>query len=299
MTRKRPFLKRVLNYIHWRYKDVLYYISTFLALKKIKSRMKVNASQRAHGQKREVIITLTSHRLRFKTLHLTLECLLRQNIKPDRVVLWLDERDMPYIPNVIQNMTSRGLDIRMSPTNIFSFNKIIPALRAFPEAILVTVDDDIYYQENLLQLLLENWSGSYKEVVCNLAFEITQDEAGNKLPFKSWTYIREPQVSRADIMPFGVGGVLYPPGALSPNVLNEDAFTKLCPRADDVWLYWMGRLNGVVYHRIGGHEKIVEWPFSQKVALKHENNAYRNDLQIANMVEEYGWPPFEVTKAVA
>jgi len=38
------------------------------------------------------------------------------------------------------------------------------------------------------------------------------------------------------IFPAGVGGALYPPGHLHPDVLDEATFRALCPSTDDAWL---------------------------------------------------------------
>jgi hypothetical protein len=44
----------------------------------------------------------------------------------------------------------------------------------------------------------------------------------------------------AMLLPLGIGGVLYPSNLFDEEVLNEDVFMSLCPKADDIWLYIMG-----------------------------------------------------------
>jgi hypothetical protein len=44
----------------------------------------------------------------------------------------------------------------------------------------------------------------------------------------------------AKLFPLGVGGVFYPSHVFDEEVKNEAIFTRLCPNADDVWLYVMG-----------------------------------------------------------
>jgi len=94
------------------------------------------------------------------------------------------------------------------------------------------------------------------------------------------------------IFPTGVEGVLYPPGSLSPTVLDSETFMKACPRADDVWLYWMARLAGSEFKLTGYGRRPCMWRNSQKVGLYHANVLQNgNDAQIKVMIDIFGWPP--------
>jgi hypothetical protein len=66
---------------------------------------------------------------------------------------------------------------------------------------------------------------------------------------------------------------------------------KLAPKADDVWLYWMGRRAGAIYIKTPGRTPRIRWPSSQKTALMHENvGAGANDIKIQAMISHFGWP---------
>jgi hypothetical protein len=75
----------------------------------------------------------------------------------------------------------------------------------------------------------------------------------------------------ATAFPAGRGGILYLPEALSCEVTDEAAFLQLCPQADDVWLYWMGRRVGSTYRKVQHTEGLWDWPGPQKTALFREN----------------------------
>jgi hypothetical protein len=63
--------------------------------------------------------------------------------------------------------------------------------------------------------------------------------------------------------------------------MDEEAFTRLCPHADDVWLYMMARKAGSLYRQVGGGFNNTIWPQSQSQSLMTHNLNGGNDRQIA------------------
>lgn len=242
---------------------------------------------RPHGLPRPLIVSLTSYPVRFATLDLTLRSLLCQSVQPDRVILWVAEDDLPQLPDDIPNRP--GLEVRGCP-DWRSFKKIIPALLAHPEAFVVTADDDVYYPHRWLEKLVEAADAGAR-VACWRAHHIALRDDGLPAPYTSWRHnVSVPEASPLTFLT-GVSGVLYAPGALHRDVVRDDLFRALAPRADDVWLYWMHRLNGVEARKIGPRARILEWQGSQDHSLRSENlHGAGNDTAIAAMIGHYGWP---------
>jgi hypothetical protein len=89
----------------------------------------------------------------------------------------------------------------------------------------------------------------------------------------------------------GVGGVLYPPGSLAPEVLDEATFVALAPLADDIWLFWMERIAGSAIRRLGARYALRPWPGCHEQGLwVTENENGGNDWVIAALTAHYGWP---------
>jgi hypothetical protein len=234
-----------------------------------------------------VIVSLTSYQLRFPTLVWTLKSLLLQSGKPSRLILWVGEGDRAMVPDQIERLVKYGLEIRATK-DIGPYTKIIPALAAFPEATIVTADDDIYYPHFWLKALVETWSGNTNEIVFHRGHIIRVDQSGIPMPYNSWYPSVKIIPPFAPVFPTGVAGVLYPPRSLHPEVTNAAAFLKLCPKADDVWLYWMGRLNNVTYRKTPRSFRLVNWVNSQSKSLSAENVLNNgNDMQIGSLLEEY------------
>ncbi len=265
-----------------------------LYLKKQVRRMKVQIetekNQKAHPLPAPLIVSLTSWPPRFKTLHLTLLSLLTQDMRPDHVILWVADVDYAALPKEVLDLQSHGLEISTCD-DLGPYKKIVPALASDPDAFIVTADDDVYYGPKWLSALCESWDGNLKTIVCHRAHRIAFSVNGAPASYTKWRHnAKGPQVS-ASLFPTGAGGVLYPPGCFSPDVLQSDVFMDLCPRADDVWLYWMAAGNGCAYLVTNYGADVLNWDDSQKTSLLTENVTHGgNDRQIKKMMDAYGFP---------
>jgi hypothetical protein len=255
----------------------------------VNARWAMKQAARRHTLPGRLIVSVTSHPLRFPTLHWTLKCLLSQSVAADEIILWIARGDETRLTDKILTLQDDGLTIK-SCDDLGPYTKIVPALVQYPEAHIVTADDDTYYGPAWLeQLIAHDRSGC--EILCHRAHRIRTGSNGMPLPYQEWEYetrCREPCPS---IFPTGCGGVLYPPGALHRDVVNSAVFQEVCPSADDVWLYWMMRRNGVVARRIGSTRLLPTWRGTQRIALWRTNLVARgNDKSIKAMIERFGLP---------
>jgi hypothetical protein len=241
--------------------------------------------------------------MRFRTLALTIKCLLSQTIAPDAVVLWIANADKEALPSDVLALQQAGLTIEYTD-DLGSFKKIIPALRRFPDAFIATADDDVYYWPSWLEELVNAYSPAKREILCHRVNRICLGTNGLPLPYKQWDFEYMGSEASPLMFPTGVGGVLYPPGHLHSDVLDEATFRALCPSTDDVWLYWMALRAGSQFRRteLGrrpvrrpGSQRLsmIPWPGSQDVSLFRSNmrQGGGNDVQIRNLINHFGFPP--------
>lgn len=195
----------------------------------------------------EVIVSLTSFPERMYDIHYCIYSLLNQKLKPDRVVLWLAKEEFPNgeydIPANVLNLKKFGLEIKFCK-NLMSFKKIIPALREFPDAIIVTADDDIYYADDWLELLYDNHKLYPKDIILHRSRKIAFDEKFNVKEYDKWTLINEDTMPSYYHLINGGGGALYPPHSLDDTVFNEKVFMGEYSTTDDIWLWAMAVLYG-------------------------------------------------------
>lgn len=196
----------------------------------------------------ELVVSLTSFPARIHLVRYAIYSLLKQSLKPNRLVLWLADSQFPGkeedLPKELLALEPLGLEIRWCE-DIKSFKKLIPALRKFPEAMLVTADDDIHYPRHWLRSLYESWLLHGRSFIHAGGIEtITFDSAGNPAPFAQWRW-NPPDARPAFNNTFGgCYGVLYPPHCLHPDVLDVHKALSLSPSSDDFWFWTHALRNG-------------------------------------------------------
>lgn len=254
---------------------------------------------RNHPLLGKLIVSLTSYPPRFNTLALTLRSLLRQTVAADHIILWIAHADMQYLPESVLALQKSGLEIRATD-DIKSYKKIIPALVLFPDAFICTADDDIYYHATWLEELMDGVSQTNNIVTCHRAHEITLDEQGKFNPYNKWILETPRREISCNFFPTSGAGALYPPRSFFRDVTDSKIFVELCPNADDIWLYWMGRLAGVTYKTVGRKRPIINWEGSQDIAL-YKDNLFQggNDKQIIKIAEKYGYPTINAVEILS
>ncbi len=243
---------------------------------------------RKHTLPGHLVVSLTSYSKRFPTLELTLRRILQQSIQPDEIVLWLTDEDKRQLPEGVLALQRCGIIIRVS-RDLRSYKKIIPAFEHYANSYVITLDDDTAYPLDTIEPLVANYR-SPGEILCRRANRVTFDESGNPKPYNQWQF-ETPHETGLDLVATGVGGILYPPHALAPEVLDEATFTRLAPMADDIWLFWMEHLAGCAIRRVGPRYALQPWPGCHEQGLWMNHNANGgNDRAIAALTARYGSP---------
>lgn len=239
------------------------------------------------GGGREVIVSLTSYSRRVEQVHVTIESLMRQTVKPDRIILWLDDSmSMADLPAALHLQARRGLEVRFCP-DYRSYKKLLPALEAFPDALIVTADDDIVYDASMIDRLLRAHRLFPGCIVTNSAFRLVSDSV-----YSSGSNDSSVLTPALDLMPYGGNGTLYPPGSLHPDVSDWQAISRLCPSADDIWFKAMSLRKGTLVARARTPRPdgwdFIDNPDVQDIGLWQENvRKNRNDEQYAAVMRHY------------
>lgn len=202
--------------------------------------------KRSEYTDKKVIVSMTTFPARMKTLSIVLESLFRQTVFPDEIILWLaDEQfsDHEQVEKKLDVYIKLGLKIRYCD-DLRSHKKYFYTLKENPKAIIITVDDDIIYPEDMIEKLLETHTEYPNKIVCNRAHLMKKNEQG-LLPYNQWNN-RARGIVGPDLYlcPTGSGGCLYPPESLSEHVFDVEVLKKLCFYADDLWLKCMGYMKG-------------------------------------------------------
>jgi len=198
---------------------------------------------------KKIIVSLTSFPAAIPFAIRAVQSILDGSVKPDKVILYLTASQFPnsIIPPELTALATENslFEIRCYEEDIRSYRKLIPALRDFPNDIIVTVDDDVYYNKNMLRNLLRLHERYPDAMIAHRAKRLKLDT-----PYRKWKKYRWYSYFTRDMRPgfrnlqTGVGGVLYPPNSLLPEMLDPKIFTKIAPTVDDIWFWAAAVANG-------------------------------------------------------
>lgn len=193
-----------------------------------------------------LIVSLTSIPDRINGVHYTINTLLRQSLKPDKIILWLANEEFPEglenLPEELLSLRELGLEIEWCE-NLRSYKKIIPALEKYPDAIIVTADDDLYYEEDWLESLYNEYLKAPENIytrraarvkLCNNSFNIVSARKTNYTDIEGASYFNQM---------LGGAGCLFPPGSLYKDIFDKENALSILPTHDDIYLWGMSVLN--------------------------------------------------------
>lgn len=240
-----------------------------------------------------IVVSITSYDERFKDLELSLYSVFNQTTLPDRVVLWLsDEYSLNELPYSVTKYIKYGLEIRFVK-DIGSYTKIIYALKEFSNCIIVTADDDIFYQRTWLEKLYHSYLSASQDIHVHRAHRVLCSD-NTVYPYEKWEKHVDEESARYDNFLTGCGGVLYPPKCFENEVFRSDIFLKYAPYADDVWLWFMAILSGRKIRVVKNHINTLtctnifrQLGFTHSRFLYKRNKQGGNDEQIRNLLIFY------------
>ena len=188
-------------------------------------------------REKEIVISLTSFPGRIADVWIVIECLFRQTYKADKIILWIDKErfNVEDLPSRLKAQMKRGLEIRLVE-DLRSHTKYYYALKEYNNSFVITVDDDCYYPENLIENLMKIHREYPNSIAANRIHKI-QFEDNRIVPYKKWSHNFSPKNSvNGAYLLTGVSGVLYPPNLFDAAFFDTSVFMEKCKFADDIWL---------------------------------------------------------------
>ena len=206
-----------------------------------------------HRTDPRLVISLTSFPARIATTWATIETLMRQTLTPDAIVLVLSLEEFPTkrLPRSLRSLERRGVRVLWVPSDIGSFKKLVPARESFPNATIVTVDDDFLYEPRMLQRLVEESHARPGWIIGHRGWNPVVAEDGYA-PYDTWTKAGGPDTDPSEVLLTHGGGTLYPPRTPPDQLLLDMRLAmELSPLSDDIWFWGVARATGVSRHCTG------------------------------------------------
>ncbi len=237
----------------------------------------------------KIIVSLTSFPDRIPSLHKNLSSLLSQTVKPDMLILWLAEEQFPNkeqdLPVEILRLKDFGLTIRWCK-DLRSYKKLIPTIQEFPEDIIITADDDVFYHPEMIERLYKSYLKYPNHIHCHKTKKITFKN--NEIKTKQKKCYKYPSFGNILV---GVGGVLYPPHSLFKDITNEELFKKLAPTNDDLWFWATAVLNNTRIMKVKNNIDepiIIEETYSTPSLAEINNHGEKLFyIQLENILNHY------------
>lgn len=179
------------------------------------------------------IISLTSYPQRINTLWMVIDSIYYQTLLPQKIVLVLTKEEFPdglvSLPYSIKRYLNKGLEIVFTDYNLRPHNKYYYSLKHIKENDVITVDDDLLYWPNTIELLYDI-KKTHPDCICaNRATQVYEKDGHlsfrPKYNSKGHSFIAR-----------GTGGVLYPPMFRPESLFDQEMIKRLSLNTDDNWL---------------------------------------------------------------
>ena len=163
-------------------------------------------------------------------------------------------------------------------------------MQQYPDDIIITIDDDIYYNNTMIEELLHYHKKYPKAVITRRAHLVTWIQENKIAPYENWykETIRYVGIPRMDLVPTGCAGILYPPHLFDTEIFNKKVFMEKAPYADDLWLKLMELYSDipVVLTKVFFDDQSLE-DYSENGLYSNQNANGGNDIQLRALLDTY------------
>lgn len=244
----------------------------------------------------DVIVSLTSHPKRIAGADICIRSLVNQTVKPYKIILWLSKEEFPEkeadLPPQLLFLyhDCSYFEIRWADGDLKPHKKYFYTMQEYPDRPVILVDDDAVYEECLVERLLYSYRQFPDCISAMRANLMMFQKDGNFMDYEGWImdYKLLPDIPSTQLVPTGVGGVLYPPGLLPKETFDASAIRENCLFCDDLWLKIMASHAGIktVVPKKCCKEKLIEG--SQDAALWRINvRGDNNDESLKRILRYY------------
>lgn len=239
------------------------------------------------------IVSLTTFPARIDTVWLVIHSIYNQSYRPAKILIVLTKEEFPEgiksVPSSLNRYLNKGVEIVFTNENLKPHNKYHYALRTYPNRIVITVDDDLFYWKDTIERLVKLHI-QYAECVCANRIQrisIEDDKFDKSFNWKTMEHKVEPS---HQYLALGYSAVLYPNNFQNSLLLDDRKIKAYCLNADDLWLKCCEILNKTMVVAGAYYPHPLMLLFSQKVALRFSNDDIlnpKNDLQWDNLNREF------------
>ena len=242
----------------------------------------------------EVIVTLTAIPSRLTGLVYVIKSIFLQTMLPNKIIVYFgNDVKINHIPVELMNYTKRGLEFRFKDENFKSHKKYIYALAEFKNSLIITIDDDLIYPEDLISKLYLTHKEFQNCIIASRAHKITFSNKGKINKYDDFVYeCKDSCIESFLYLATSGAGCLFPPNAIQECFLDWDLISSFSEGADDIWLKFAEIASGtkcvICEHSPWKHT--IEIPNTQENSLNYYNvEKKRNDEYLEKCIRYFGF----------
>lgn len=240
---------------------------------------------------KHIVVSLTSIPSRIHAVPFVVDALLNQTMLPDKIILYLnaDEFKDTKFPEELILQQQLGLEIKYCD-NLKPHKKYFYTMQAYPEDIVITVDDDLVYNVDLIEKLYKSYLLHPHAVSAMRARLITFDENNKLNPYCYWPLINDKNWVGKELMSLlstTGAGTLFPPHCLHVETFHKANLQGNCLEADDLWLKVMEVMQRTPVVLVTHKFKLVTLQGTQENTLFMKNKSGNNDKQMQKILAIY------------
>ena len=228
-----------------------------------------------------IVVSVTTHDERLRTVYLALKSLMCQTMKPDEIVLYLAKGSGDGELVNEEELSKCGVQIVRGLEDLKCHKKYYYALRDRKERIIISADDDKLYDNCFIENLYRKHCDYPEAVICNYGDRIKY-EADKVCTYITWNDDRASIEPETQICIKSHAGVLYPLGEYRERLLDKDVFLRLSELNDDLWVTACLQEEGVKVFSLGDdRSKIIDGTQETALGQNSEETIRRNDNYVA------------------
>lgn len=196
-------------------------------------------------RQKKIIVSLTSYKTRFEKLHLVLESIFNNTMKPYKIVLSLYVEDIFFLTkNIYELILNKSIELIVTDIDLKSHKKYFDVMKKYRDYAIITIDDDIIYTNDLIESLYNSYVKNPNCIHARRVHKIMIED-NRVLPYDKWLkqYTFELNPSFYLFATTG-GGTLFPPNILNISDENIKEIYE-CLTADDIYLKYLSRKRNI------------------------------------------------------
>ena len=243
-------------------------------------------------RKQLVIVSMTTIPKRMKRLEDNLPAILHQTFRYDKLIINVDdnltEEEYQWYENLKQY--DQRIEINKAEAKWRSCNKLLPTLKKYPHDVIITCDDDIFYEKDSFLRLVQEYMKHPQCIIALEANPITIDKNG----FINYVNGYDVMLQQVCWSKYLSNCCLFPPYSFDEDLFDYDKMLE-CTKGlhDELWAWVCSTLHGVQSISLNYVRSLADDMLDgykeDEYCLSHYNNTNENILDYMQRIDKmYG-----------